>query len=264
MVREEVGYFTPAQAREIWRWIKWLQKSKGQLIAAMGNSGGMAYPEVGFDGRPILAKNVASETIPRFACVQATGVTMENDQCYLNIEKPVDSTGDAGPFFFNLFDDVVHTPADGKFPFTVVTAGPHANAIASNAGSWAAGTRLSPQASSFELDENPAGAFALIGNNDGPKLGDDVIRVRVMAEQRRLMMFIAPSGGVPAASGSTAGTASCTPYKSASGSRSVLNDADGAGQTLSVLNYFRSSIAEGDLFMAYWEWGAWVVINADC
>ena len=175
MADEPVGYYDPPTAAEILRWSKWTQRSVTSLVSLMGVGGNSnAAPP-----NPIFVKNVASEDIPRFAVVQATGTFMQDDQCYLEVDKPADSSGCAGPFFINLFEtiyeDTTSNRNENKFPFGVVTDGPHSNALVET--ELDAGTALQPEADNWKL-VGGGGRFRMIGPNEGENLGDDVYRVK--------------------------------------------------------------------------------------
>lgn len=50
---------------------------------------------------PIHVQNDSGEEIPAFACLQAVGTTEKGGQNYINVDKPADTTGNAGWYLFN-------------------------------------------------------------------------------------------------------------------------------------------------------------------
>lgn len=185
MPDQPVGYFSPGQAKRVWNAVQWLERS-GFMTGKGFKPQFNPPPE-----RPIYVKNLAGEKIPMFGCVQATGTTMLNDQCFLNVEKPKDNTGEAGPFFLNLFADIpeADNPAANEYQYGLVTAGPHANALSPDLD---AGTRLRPVVDSFELEQG-SGQFVMIGPNDGAHMPEKANRVMVDNGNVHIVQFVLQS-----------------------------------------------------------------------
>lgn len=164
-----VGYFNPEDAARVWNAIHWLERS------GMMTGKGQKTPYNPPPERPIYVKNVSGYEIPVFGCVQATGTELRNDQCFLTVDRPVDVTGVAGPFFLNLFHNIPATTSGTEYQYGLATAGPHANALADI--DEPAGTRMRPIIDSFKLEKGD-GPFLMIGPNDGQFMPDEAQRVK--------------------------------------------------------------------------------------
>lgn len=169
MADEPVGFYDPPTAERIWRAVQWLERSG--FMTGKGQKQQFNPPPE----RPIYVKNVSGFVIPMFGCVQAIDTTMMNDQCFLNVTRPVDNTGEAGPYFLNLFHEIPAVNSQGEFQYGLVTDGPHANALSPDLD---AGTQLRPVVDSFELEEG-SGPFIMIGPNDGQYMPQNAQRVMV-------------------------------------------------------------------------------------
>ena len=78
-------------------------------------------------------------------------------------------------------------------------------------------------------------------------------------------LFQTPSGGIAARSGTTCGSAACTPYYiDSTGEIAELTDNDGASQTITVYNVFGSAIAGSAYITAKRVFGQLVADAEDC
>ena len=157
---EKVGAFKPETARIVLEVMDALRRSGAVLLD------GQKFPQNPAQSTPIYFRNDSGETIPKFACFQSVGTVEINGQNYVKADKPADRTGEAGPFLFNLFEDV----EDGEFG--VADEGPEVRVLGA---SLAAGSLVAPTKDSWELTEGGSLA-SVIGDDD---IGDGVIRVLV-------------------------------------------------------------------------------------
>lgn len=74
----------------------------------------------------------------------------------------------------------------------------------------------------------------------------------------RLAVFVSPGGGIPARSGATLGSATCTRYTVAGGTRASTS------QTATVYNDFGTAIGASRDIIAGFIDGVWVVMSEDC
>jgi hypothetical protein len=165
-----VGYYDPPTADRILKAVQWLERSG--FMSGKGFKPQFNPPTP----RPIHIKNLTGEIVPMFGCVQATGTSMMNDQCFLEVKKPADTDGTAGPFFFNLFHDIpaADVPSANEFQYGLATDGPHSNALCDI--DEPAGTKLIPIVGSFLLEKGE-GAFIQIGPNDGEFMPTNAQRI---------------------------------------------------------------------------------------
>lgn len=78
-------------------------------------------------------------------------------------------------------------------------------------------------------------------------------------------IYYTPSGGISARSGTTPGTADCTPYYiDSSGDLAELTDDDGNSQTHEVLNIFASAIAGNTYITAKRVYNKLIADAEDC
>lgn len=190
----DYGFFTPQTAQQIIADLKLLK-------SAVFGSGGMFTPR--FPAPKIYVRNVSGEEIPAYACMQSTGTQSYDGRTYIEVDKPADVSGEAGGYLFNG-PRAIATGSNG-----VAFAGPHVQALGD--GSTAtAGKRWGPQQDSWEVAESPLGFLICVGDDD---VATDVVRF-IYSYGFGVVHFQSPSGGIPAFSSSTMGSASCDIYES--------------------------------------------------
>lgn len=206
----DYGFFSPTTAQQILADLKLLKS------AVFGN-GAVNNPQL--TATPIYVHNTTAEEIPAYGCMQCTGTEVIGNRTYIQVSKPADSTGEAGGFLFNSPRAI---PADGN---GVAFAGPHVRAMGD--GSTAtAGDRWAPQASDWEIAPNADGFLICVGDDD---VETDVVRCIYSYGQLGIVHFRSTSGGIPARSTLTMGSASCDIYTSSSAG--VLSDS-GTNETV--------------------------------
>ena len=91
---DQIGVFTPEQARELWQFYQ----SQKQLPAQLTKSFPQRRPIDEVSPHRVFVKNTEAETIPPFACLRVIGVEVVGGRTALKVEKP---TLTSGEFVFN-------------------------------------------------------------------------------------------------------------------------------------------------------------------
>jgi len=166
MPTKDAALFSPDQGDFLWEALNKLFTERGLTEANM-QRGDNIPPNT-----PLYFRNDSGETIPAFAAMQATGNVDMNGQNYFIVNKPVDRDGTAGPFLFNLFNDVPAASSGAAcVNYGVATAGPSVRVL-SDVASPAAGDKLSPQAGSWKV----AAGGTIITATGADDIRADVIR----------------------------------------------------------------------------------------
>ena len=191
----------------------------------------------------ILIRNDSGEECPAFACCQVTGTVEAGGQNYLTIDKPADTTGAAGGYLFNSIAPI----ADGEYGLAY--DGPLVRML-TDGSTITSGDSWQPQVN--EWDVVPGGDnFIAAGADD---IATNVMRGFIQSAGGASKLIYATSG-IPARSGITPGSATCTEYKMASGSYATNTT------TLTVLNHSAVAVPSGMVLMASYEGitGTWGV-----
>lgn len=91
-----LGGYKKETAEMILEVVRYL-KDSGYVIQRPGRGQQMLMPPES----PIFVRNDADATLPAFGCVQVTGTYEQGGQNYITVDKPVDTTGEAGRYLFN-------------------------------------------------------------------------------------------------------------------------------------------------------------------
>jgi len=91
----EVAGFSRENAKLILETVRYLRANG--FIPAQPSRGRQTIPPP----TPIFVRNDSGEEIPAYACLQTTGTVEDGGQNFITVDKPVDNTGDAGPYLFN-------------------------------------------------------------------------------------------------------------------------------------------------------------------
>lgn len=93
----------------------------------------------------------------------------------------------------------------------------------------------------------------------------ETARIQRLVRVTETMIFETPAGGIGGISGSTAGTADCTPYYlDNNGVLQELTDDDDASQTIEVYHIGTSAIAENTKIMATFVYDKLIANWEDC
>jgi hypothetical protein len=91
---DQIGVFTPEQARELWQFYQ----SQKQLPAQLTKNFPQRRPIDEVSPHRVFVKNTEAEAIPPFACLRVIGVEVVGGRTALKVEKP---TLTSGEFVFN-------------------------------------------------------------------------------------------------------------------------------------------------------------------
>lgn len=196
-------------------------------------------------------RNDSGETIPPFACMQVTGVAEVGERFYLTVDKPVDNSGEDGPYLFNLYREI-GTETDDKFGTGTVYG---MGRVRCTTSSPAVGTRIGPQASSWDCDEFSGGFLTVMG--DDPD-NSGVVFVSTFRKHYGMAVFETPGGGIPAISGTTLGSATCTLQSLVGGTIAATSTTD------TVYNMASEAVAGSVNIQAALIDGIWVANWEDC
>lgn len=161
---QPVGAFTPETAKIILDVVRYLRNS-GYIIDQPGRGNQFIPPQA-----PIYIRNDTGEEIPPFACLQVTGTVDSGGQNYVTVDKPVDTTGEAGWYLFNGIAPI----ATGDYG--IGHDGPLVRML-TDGSTVTCGDSWQPQVDSFEVA--PGGSiFSAVGEDD---IETDVMRGFIVA-----------------------------------------------------------------------------------
>lgn len=237
----EIGAYSPETARMVLEVVKYLKASG--FVLASGQK-----PPIAPDIRtPIYVRNDSGSTIPPYGCMQAIGTVEYGGQNLLTVDIPADTTGDAGPFLFNSHHEI----PDGEMG--IATNDVCVRAISADTD---AGTLLAPTTSDFELEESSTGGFICVGSDD---IAIDTVRIVRAGGGGGGLVAKTPSGGIPAISGTTPGSATCDRWEINAAGTFVDTT-----ENVTIYNVFSSSIAGATYITAKSVAGKWIVDAEDC
>jgi hypothetical protein len=144
---DQIGVFTPEQARELWQFYQ----SQKQLPAQLTKSFPQRRPIDEVSPHRVFVRNTEAETIPPFACMQITGTAVYSERTVVNVTKPTTLDGE---YLFNSPYQIEAGAAGWAYRFGVVvmlgTAPSEANAF------------YQPIVDSWEIEEG-SGPFTVFG-----------------------------------------------------------------------------------------------------
>ena len=98
-MEKRIGVFTPAQRNDVLAVVKDYLTRTGLLSR---NVGQQSYNQP----LPVYVSNVSGVAVPSFACMQVTGTVEYGGQNYVTVTRPADTTGAAGLYLFNGFEEI--------------------------------------------------------------------------------------------------------------------------------------------------------------
>lgn len=200
---------------------------------------------------PYYVHNDSGEEIPPYACMQVTGTEEIGGQNYLLVDKPADTTGDAGSFLFNNHRAIADNE-EGIAQF-----GPVVRAF-KNTGTVTAGEHWLPVANQWYIAQDDGGPFVAAGADD---IDDDVLKVFTNTPGsgggENIKIAYAASG-IAARSATFVYAGSCTEYK-ITGTGTTRTLATNTA-TFDVFNLDLKAIPAGTFFIAEQEHitGVWI------
>jgi hypothetical protein len=160
-----VAGFKKETAQIILETVRYLRES-GFVIEQPGRGSQQFRP----DEAPIYVRNTSGEEIPPFACMQVEGTIEDGGQNYIEVGKPVDSTGTAGGYLFN---GIAPIEVDGS---GIAHDGPLVRML-TDGSAINCGDSWQPDVGEWAVI--PGGSmFSAIGEDD---IEDDVMRAFVLA-----------------------------------------------------------------------------------
>jgi len=93
---EELGIFSPDQARRVWRLVRAYER--GEFVPVQ--------PDAWIVPESILVKNISGETIPKYSIMQPKTTVDDGGKTYIQVVKPFDYTALLGPFLFSDSRDI--------------------------------------------------------------------------------------------------------------------------------------------------------------
>ena len=249
MAEQRIGAFTPDEAREILSTVRWVQSS-----GIMKNAG-QKKPNEKLERLSIYVKNTSGETAIPFACMQIVGVYQDGKRNFLEVDKPRDIISKDGHYVFNGFHEI----EDGKFGSAFADA---VVRVASDETVFNSGDGFGPIKNSWKVEKG--GDLLIAAGID--EVRDNVIKF-LNHRPYHAYLLQTPTGGIPARSGTTAGSADCTPYyidTLNSDAITEMTDENDASQTLKVYNVFGSPVAGSVYITAKRVNGVLLVDAEDC
>jgi hypothetical protein len=170
-VAQQIGAYTPKQAKRIWDAVQAFERS--------GTASQGAF--LPYTPTPIYFVNKSTETIPPYGCVQMIGSSEIDGTTYIEVDRPFDYTDSVmGPFLLNgpgecLQDEIGTAQWGPVFRATKDSA------------TYTTGTRMGPVASSFDLSKGCL--FTYIGDDE-----QEVDLIKVIACETPLLAVSGSSG----------------------------------------------------------------------
>jgi hypothetical protein len=169
-VAQQIGAYTPKQAKRIWDAV--------QAFERQGTASQGAF--LPYTPTPIYFVNKSTQTIPPYGCLQMIGSSEIDGTTYIEVDRPFDySDSVVGPFLLNGPGECL------RDEIGTAQWGPIFRATKDSA-TYTTGTRMGPVASSFDLSKGCL--FTLIGDDE-----QEVDLIKVIACETPLLA-VATSG----------------------------------------------------------------------
>lgn len=212
-------------------------KRYGAWKPAEGSVGGLLTPR-----EPAFMQNDSGESIPAYACCQVTGTVEQGGQNYLVVDKPADTTGDAGWYVFNGHAAIADGE-EGRYQ-----TGPIVRAY-KNSGTVTAGDAWGPTSGQWYLTSG-SGPFIAAGADD---IGSNVFKV-----------FTGSGGGGPTLYRFTLNASLASGTADADILEMDGTDTGLDEDVLDPLGIFSSLTSVGDAGLCLLQNGSYYVIQAVC
>lgn len=229
MTDVDIGFFTTAQAKEVWEVVK-LLRSSGILrrlsALTVPDDPGLHH---------VWIKNGSGETIPAFACMQVDGTTVVGDLTYVDVVKPTKLDGN---YIFNHDNAIASGGYGMALPWGVVRMLGTTTAVEN--GSYGA------TVGAWTVQAEPGGPFVVYGDDNTLT---NVHRGRIGRDGGTLYRFALTAS-------LSGGTASAT-IKDMAGS-TIKTD------TIRDPESIFTELVSGDTGLAIGQGGKFYVIQAPC
>jgi hypothetical protein len=151
----DIGVFTKETAKELLAAYRQL-KSSGLLAPGVLQSLIRGRPE--FTEEPKKFTNISGDLIPPYACMQVVGTETIGGQTFLQVDKPADVDGIAGPYIFNWHYAVEPTRQGVAQKHRIVRA-------YSAGGDATAGDKWQPVVGDWTIEQDDGGQFTMCGED---------------------------------------------------------------------------------------------------
>jgi hypothetical protein len=239
---DEIGAFTPEQARLIWQ----DYQTRQQLVPQISQN----FPQRRIIDEPsphrVWVRNDSSEAIPAYGCMQITGTAEVSGRTVVKVTKPTDTDGE----YLTNSQFAIPVIGEGesgcgwayRFGVVVFLGDPPTDPA-----------RYRPIVDSWEVEEGD-GPFVIFGAHNAAE-GSLIGRI----DSHHAIIIQTPSGGIPARSGTTVGKADCEIY-------SIDGDDDlvATGVSVSVVNLAAEAVAGSVYGQAKRAGGRWVIDYEEC
>jgi hypothetical protein len=153
---DQIGVFTPEQARELWQFYQ----SQKQLPVHLTKSFPQRRPIDEPSPHRAFVKNTEAEAIPPYGCMRVTGTEQYAGRTVITVEKPTTLVGE---FLFNSPYQIEAGAAGWAYRFGVVVM--LGSDEASGSSNVDAGTLYQPIVGSWEIEAG-GGPFIVFGRHD--------------------------------------------------------------------------------------------------
>jgi hypothetical protein len=152
MADKRLVTFSREAAQEILDAVRYLRANGFALQAGNSRQANQWTPP------PIYVKNVNASAAPAFACMQVVGTIEVGGQNYLEVDKPADNIGTAGPYVFNGPREIAASALGIAFDGPVVRTKVNGT-ITENA-------RYAPRVSNWDITAETNGPIVCLGSDD--------------------------------------------------------------------------------------------------
>jgi hypothetical protein len=243
---QEIGTFTPEQARLIWLDYQERKQLQPQLQQNFPRRRQLDEPSP----HRLFIRSSENETLPAYGCVEITTTVIVSGRTVIEVRKPATLTGEY------LFVSQFPIPPKNDLLGITGIGWAYRYGIVRMLGTPPFSPRqYRPIVGSYEVEEGP-GPFVVFGDD---AVATGVLVGRIGTPSGSSIIILTPSGGIPPRSGNTLGSAVCSVY-SISGSNELVDTETSA----EVLNMTATPV-EGDVFgQAKQISGRWVIDVEEC
>lgn len=156
----DFAVFSPELAREIVDAVRYLRSQGFALQGSTSKTINATSPT------PIYVKNIAASTAPAYGCMQVVGTVEAGGQNYLEVTRPTDDSGTAGPYVFNGPRSITTNAFGIAFDGPVVRS--KVNGTITENGKYA------PRVNNWDITAKTGGPFTCLGADD---VGADIAKV---------------------------------------------------------------------------------------
>ena len=150
---DEIGVFTPEQARQLWQWYQTAKQHQPHIQQNFPIRRTIDEPSP----HRVFVKNTSGEECPAFACMKITGVEIVGGITTVTIDKP-DTTD--GEFLFNCQFAIADGENGWAFRYGIVIA------LGDGVAPTAANVKYQPAVGTWTIEESEGGFFTVFGEHN--------------------------------------------------------------------------------------------------